>query len=240
MEALLERIIDAHGGSARWEKFTDFITDVNVQGNLCELGGMPGIIGTSRLILSLRSPQTIVLLPDGQGRLVINPDSISNVDVRGVELQDRSSPRDIINRVGPFATSSVFRTGYFLGFIVRYAVMSPFLYALEGFSLKEVEPWNERGEPWRVLKVTFPVEHHAPFRVQYAYYGADGLLRRTRNSGTLFGDDIELINDVTAYGTVNGIQMPISREIFKCSPAGVKIDEAPVARIELVEPFFTD
>jgi hypothetical protein len=236
--SLLDRVIEVHGGVDRWKRLSDFGTDITLGGELCKQNGMEEMAHTSRILLSLRQHRTITLLPDQQGILFTEPNLISFANSKGDQLYS-ISPREFIQYGKHHALSTLFRTAYFGGFFLRYAVMSPFLYADPGFVTEEVEPWHEQDEEWKVLKVTFPVEQALPFRVQYAYYGPDGLLRRTRNATNLF-KGLDVVNYVKVYQTIDGIQMPTSREVFACNRSGHKIGSHPTATIDLAGSFFSD
>ena len=55
---------------------------------------------------------------------------------------------------------------------------TPFLYTYPGFVTEEISPWEENGEIWRRLKVTFPDNIASHTREQISFFGPDGLLRR--------------------------------------------------------------
>jgi hypothetical protein len=54
--------------------------------------------------------------------------------------------------------------GHFNGYAMWTYLNTPFLMALPGFQVEEIEPWREGEETWRVLRVTFPaeIESHCP------------------------------------------------------------------------------
>jgi hypothetical protein len=54
----------------------------------------------------------------------------------------------------------------------------PVTYALAGFEINELEPWQEKGEEWRRLHLGWPGNLATHSREQTLYVGADGLLRR--------------------------------------------------------------
>jgi hypothetical protein len=55
---------------------------------------------------------------------------------------------------------------------------SPFLYTYPGFESEKIEPWQENGEEWRRLKVTFPEYVASHTKTQITHFGPDGLMRR--------------------------------------------------------------
>jgi hypothetical protein len=237
---LLESMLDAHGGIGRWMQFSDFITDVEVQGTMCAQAGRGRIAPSSRLLLSLRGQRAITLLPNGIRPLFFHRGEVSQLGFDPLSAQNLTliGLDDLLDE--SLLQPNELTTGHFMGNVVRYSLMAPFLYASAGVLAEETEPWEEDGELCRVLKVTLPAEGGVPVHIQYAYVGEDGLIRRTRNRDAFLGDDREVVNYVNAYMTVNGIRVPRSRSVFSCDPSGRKVELAPLARITFSNAFFTD
>ncbi|RXH57171.1 hypothetical protein GRAN_0481 [Granulicella sibirica] len=51
---------------------------------------------------------------------------------------------------------------------------------------------------------------------------------------------MELIEDVTRYESMNGLQVASSRELFTCDSKGRRTDAASLGQIELRNFFFAD
>jgi hypothetical protein len=62
-----------------------------------------------------------------------------------------------------------------------------FVLAMDGVATEELEPWQENGDPWRRLKVTFPESIATHNTVQTFYFGSDGLLRRHAYDADVLG-----------------------------------------------------
>lgn len=239
MRRLLDSVIEAHGGANRWDEFSDLVTDVDVTGRLCEQEGWSRLVLQSRLLISLRNQRTIVLLTEGRGRIILETNRLLHMDGTGSHVEMISDPGKNISHAQPGFKWDVLRTAYLLGNVIRHSVTAPFVYACPGFVTEEVAPWNEDGEVWQVLRVTFPEAIAVPSRVQYAYYGPDGLLRRLRNTVPLLGG-ISLVEYVASYGEINGIRIPLSKDVFACDSAGHKLAERQLGHIELRDLFLTD
>ncbi|MFT4112620.1 hypothetical protein [Silvibacterium sp.] len=239
MSNLLNLVVEAHGGLAQWNQFTDLVTDVFADGELCRQRNWSGIVPRSRLLLSLRTQRTVVLLPAGQGHILIRPDLISHTDEHGAYLESLAHPRETMLRENSPMDWDLLRTAYFIGSAIRHSVTAPFLYTLPGFISEEVEPWEEDGETWRVLRILFPADFGAPASLHFAYYGPDGRLRRTRNGIEMIGG-LNLAEYVTSYEQIDGIWMPTSNEVFACDPEGRKLDRPPLGRIAYVGSFLTN
>lgn len=239
MGNLLDSVIEAHGGLARWRSVTDFVTDIDVRGTLCELSGWRGMVPQSRLLFSLRDQRGVILLPNDGGRIMTDPDRISLFDSHGVELASQLRPRHTLLLKGVGAEWDVLQTAHFMATVIRQIAAGPFLYSMPGFSTEELSPWIEGNEVWRALKVSYPPDLEVPFRSQVAYYGKDGLLRRIRSNSEVQGG-LNLVEDVTAYDQSNGILVASSREVFSCEPSGTRSSKGSLAQIQLMDYFFAD
>ena len=239
MSSLLEMVLEAHGGLKVWNSYSDLITNVEFGGLLCERKQLKQLLPLSRLLLSLRVQRIVMMLPETQAQLLVQLGLVSSVGDRGLELERLVDPRGTLMREGPDSPWDTLRGAYFVAWAVWHNVTAPFLYTFPGFETEEVEPWSEGGQIWRVLKITFPPTIEVHSRVQYAYYGDDGLLRRQRYTVDILGR-LECINYVTGYETQNGILLPVSRDVFACDSNGRKAGASPLAELRLLAPFFSD
>lgn len=239
MDSLLEFVLEAHGGLNLWNGFSDLVTNVAVSGQICERKQLKRMMPLARFLLSLREQRVIIVLPEDQKQLLIQPDSVSSIGERGLELERLVDPKTTLMREGPDAAWDILRGAYFVGSTVWHNVTAPFLYTFPGFDIQEVEPWSEDDEIWRVLKITFPASIDAHARVQYAYFGDDGLLRRQRYKVDVLGG-LESVNYVTGYEKLSGIMVPTSRVVFGCDANGHKLEQMLLAEIRLLAPFFSD
>jgi hypothetical protein len=87
----------------------------------------------------------------------------------------------------------------------------PFTFALPGFKTTELDPWQEKGEQWRRLRVTWPGYLCTHSAEQTLYVGADGLFRRQDY-------DVEIASTAGAhyisdYPKIAGIMIPTKHRI---------------------------
>lgn len=213
------------------------VTEFEIDGHLCSHASSKEL-SQARAFFSLRHPY--VVMADRQGDPIVMIDS--NHVFGGGESRDPAeslftsgvSGLDVSGPNPHMATPEA----YFLAQALRHYVTAPFLYASPGFGTEELDPWNENGETWRVLKVDFPPHIKGPARTQYAYYGADRFLRRTR-----YHIDIspiqEYVNYVRSYDRVDGIWLPTTREVLGCDSSGHTEPDRYFAKVRFVRPFFT-
>ncbi|SEG63443.1 hypothetical protein SAMN05421819_3977 [Bryocella elongata] len=239
MSSLLDEVVEAHGGLGRWNTLSDLVTEIQMEGHICPPPASSNEIPPRRAFFSLRQ-QRIVFLTDISGDyIMVEPDLVSFLARPGG--QPKIFP---VSERTPWVTCSegnldLPRTAFVLGFAIRHCVTAPFLYTSPGFTVEEIEPWHEKDETWRVVRIGFPPELEVPSRVQYAYYGADRLLRRTRYTpGRAEGTGCA--DYASCYQEINGILLPLTHEIVSCDAAGQELPGEPLARIRLQNPFFSE
>lgn len=239
LNTLLNAVIEAHGGLTRWLQFSDLVTDVDVRGRLCERLKWSGMVPQSRVLLSLRSQRTVILLPDGQGRIVVQPSLVSQSNEAGMLGRSLVAPREALLRESD-GEGNMLGTAYLMGTEIRLTVTAPFLYTLPGVTVEEVAPRWEQGEYWRGLQIEFSSDFGVPLFQQVAHYGADGLLRRLRSRTAVLGN-LDLVEYVLSYDQVDDIWIPTSKHVFACDPVtGEKADVERLGSIRLRNTFFTD
>ena len=227
---LLELALDAHGGMKRWNELSDLVLETTLGGSLWAQVGIPSIMPTFQLSLSLRRQHVIMYSKAAKERMLFEPLEVSLMPSRAETRYLKRPRQDLIEHLGSPWTE--LQAGYFIGYAMWQYLTAPFLYAYPGFETEEVEPWHEDGETWRVLRITFPDHIEAHTKVQYSYYGPDGLLRRHRYGVDVLGGTMG-VNYASLYERVDGIMVPTKREVFACDAERNKIPSAPLVSIKL-------
>jgi len=113
----------------------------------------------------------------------------------------------------------------------------PLLYTYPGFAVDEIEPWEEGGEIWRRLKVTFPDNIASHTREQVSYFGPDGLLRRHDYAVDVLGGakGAHYVGDYRDHG---GILMPHRRRVYPLGADNRKIPEPVLIAIDIARLSF--
>jgi hypothetical protein len=93
----------------------------------------------------------------------------------------------------------------------------PFSLTWAGFETREIKPWQEQGETWRRLKVTFPPSIASHSSEQTFYFGDDGLLRRHDYVDEIAGN-FPAAHYISAYQDVSGFLIPTKRRVFARQP----------------------
>lgn len=237
MHPLLGEVIDAHGGLERWITIHAMVVDVSIHGALWNVVGMPTAFEQTRVI-SLTRSQHLELDRRSDNRTLI-------LHSGAVELRNRVGDVDVsvpdarqaFSALNSGTTWNDIQAAYFNGYALWQYLTAPFLYTYPGFEVAEMEPWEEEGETWRVLRVTFPESIVAHTRVQYAYVGPDRLVRRLRYTVDVLGG-ARGVNYADNYQLVDGIQFPLTRTVYAYGPDLKKIADPVLVSIQLGKPSF--
>ena len=121
---------------------------------------------------------------------------------------------------------------YFASYALWSYLTIPFLYTYPGFVSEEIAPWEEDGEQWRALRVTFPDTIVSHTRNQVSYFGPDGLLRRHEYTVDVLGNAPGL-NYASDYRVANGLVVPYRRRVFAYDSEKRKVLEPLLVAIDI-------
>ncbi|MEV4534148.1 hypothetical protein AB0J82_09980 [Asanoa sp. NPDC049518] len=214
MDALLGRVLDAHGGLDRWRTLTTFTARITYGGPFWEFKGHPGFVGTSFVEASLRD-QRIRHRDEATGRELVFDragDRLTVTDGDGAVVEKLESPRSTFAGYTPETTWSLAQIGYFRAYATWHYLVEPFLFTWPGVEAHEIEPWTEGGQTWRVLRVTYPETIHTHNPTQLYYYDEAGLLRRMDYAPEVNGST-PVAHYVREHQLVDGVPVPSRRHI---------------------------
>lgn len=238
MDRLRKFALEAHGGLNAWNKLQSLHANVSIGGALWDLKQLPGLFKNTRVELKLHSQHVITHLVDVDERIVFSPNQVSLESEAGRILGTRIDPRSAFAGHSADSKWDKLHAGYFSSYALWGYLTTPFLYTYPGFDAREVDPWYENGERWRVWQVTFPAAYAAHTRTQYSYFGGDGLLRRHVYTVDVLGG-APGANYAYEYRTVDGVMLPTRRRVFAYNEARQKIEEPILVSIDLNEVRFT-
>lgn len=230
MTNLLDLAIKAHGGSERWQEITQLSAHVVIGGGLWHLKGWPGVFADAYVKADPRD-QCIEYTPfqDSSRRLLMTPELVAVVGGDGKNIEERREPRQAFKGHTLQTPWDALHLAYFSGYAMWGYLTAPFMFAYPGFQTEEIEPWDENGESWRRLKVTFPEEIHAHCREQVFYFDANGLLRRNDYRVDIIGSGSTSAHYASEHKSFGGIVFPTQRRVY---PIGA--DNKPVLERVLV------
>jgi hypothetical protein len=238
LDRLLDFTISAHGGLDSWKGLQTLRANVSIGGALWDLKGLPGVFKNTRIELKVHSQQVVTHLLDTGERIDFTPSRISLESRTGAAIEARDDPRAAFAGQSADSKWDKLHAGYFCSYALWGYLTTPFLYSNPGFDTREIDPWAENGEHWRVLQVTFPASLAAHTRRQYTYFGEDGLVRRHLYTVDVLGG-APGANYAFDYRAVNGVMIATRRRVVAYNESRQKIDEPVLVSIDLSEIEFT-
>jgi hypothetical protein len=214
MNALLGKILDAHGGIDRWRRFTEVRASIVSGGGLFALKGLPQDSNPRRMTV-WQHEQRASIRPFGapDQRTMFTPDRIAIEKLDGTLVAERYAPRDSFAGHQMNTPWDPLHRAYFNGEALWTYLTTPFLLAMDGVRVEETEPWNEGAETWRVLRAYFPGSVETHCLVQDFFFGEDLLLRRHDYTVTIAGG-FAAAQIASNYTEANGIRLPTKRRAY--------------------------
>jgi hypothetical protein len=237
MSDLLETALVAHGGRERWDRVDHLVVEASITGAMWERKQQAGVLKNVRIDVEAHQPHVEYRPFTGHDLVgVYDQGSVAITDGRGDVLTRRDRARESFAGHTLQTPWDELQLLYFAGYAIWTYLTTPFLFTMKGFTTREISPWEENGETWRRLEVTFPAEVESHSAVQTFYFGPDGLLRRHDYVTDVSGGRL-VANYATEPRTFGGLVIPTKRRAYAVGednlpldvPVGVAIDIADVA-----------
>lgn len=214
MHELLNKAIEAHGGMARWMQFSTLSAHLSQGGILWPLKGKGGMLDEVDISIKLHAPWTSHSPFGAPGRrTAVTPQLAAIEGADGALIESATDPRASFAGHQLDTPWSDLQLAYFVGYAIWNYFTMPYSLAGDGFALAELTPWQEGGQTWRRLQVTFPdnIATHSP--VQTFYFSDDGLLRRHDYEVDISGG-APAVHYVSDHVTVQGITLPTRHKVY--------------------------
>lgn len=235
MNTLLAAILETHGGLERWN------THEKVDATIVSGGGffaLKGLIqdSTPRHMTAWLHEERSSVSPYGapDQRTMFTPDRIAIEKLDGTVIAERCAPKDSFAGHQMNTPWDPLHRAYFNGEALWTYLTTPFLLAMEGVRVEEIEPWSEGSETWHVLRAYFPGSIETHSLVQDFYFGEDLTLRRHDYSVNIAGG-FAAAQLTSGYHEVGGIRLPTRRRAYTCGP-----DRRPILDMLMVSIDITD
>jgi hypothetical protein len=239
MNNLAQSAIDAHGGLDRWRRFEHVSAHLRTGGVLWALKRQQGILGDVNVRVALhREWASHAPFRESGLRTSFEPHRVAIETTEGRVVEERLQPRDSFSGHGLETPWDPLHLAYFAGYAMWTYLTVPFVFASDGVSTEELEPWYEDGESWRRLQVTFPARIATHNTVQTFYFGLDGLLRRHDYAAEVLAG-APAAHYVHDYREFSGLAVPLRRRVFLRQPDGTPAPDPSIVTIDLSEVEFT-
>ncbi|MBR0819915.1 hypothetical protein [Bradyrhizobium liaoningense] len=214
MIPLLANAIEAHGGLDRWNAHRRLAATIVTGGDLWALKGVDQdqVPRTMRIELHRERASVEPFGKPGQ-RTAFSPERIAIVAADGRIVAGRNNPRAAFARHDMRTHWDALHRAYFNGYALWTYMTTPFLLAMDGFEVREIEPWREGTELWRGLRATFPPGIASHSAEQDFYFGSDMLIRRHDYRVEIAGN-FPAAHYVSEPVSVDGFRLPTRRRIY--------------------------
>ena len=239
MHPLLKSSIEAHGGLSRWNAFEALRARMTVRGAIFEVKHISGLQEDVTYEITLHEEQVSIEGFGGRDRrLRFLPNLLVWENRDGTVLSSRDHPREAFRGHDAGSAWDALHLGYFTSYALWTYLHLPFLYASAGFLVEEIEPWQEDGEEWRRLKVSFPAAVASHSREQTTYFGRDGLMRRHDYTVDVLGGATGA-NYSSGYKEFQGILIPTTRRVYAYDAKGSKVAAPLLVSIDITDIVFS-
>ena len=157
--------------------------------------------------------------PDRRSVFDVDPERITIQTTDGHLVEQRADPRASFAGYDVSTHWDAVQVAYFSSYALWNYLTTPFLFTYPGVQVHEIEPWQEEGQTWRRLHVTFPptITTHNP--EQTFYYDADGMQRRMDYIVQVNGNAViaHYTGDPQTFG---GLVFPTRRLVYRRYPDG--------------------
>lgn len=218
MSDLLDLAITAHGGLERWQQIRKLNAHIGVGGAMWHVKGWPGVLADVHVSIDPhRQHAEFSPFVEAGRHSVYEPGRTAIVANDGRVIEEREQPRQAFEGHVLTTRWDAQNLAYFSGYAIWTYLTTPFLFRMPGFEVEEVEPWDEDGEIWRRLKVTFPPDVASHSTEQLFYFDASGLLRRHDYSVDIMGgtSSANYAVEPKAFG---GLVFPTKRRVYAIGP----------------------
>jgi hypothetical protein len=239
MADLLETVIEAHGGLERWNQL-DAVSVHGVNGGvLWALKGQAGVVDDVFVRASLHEERESHH-PFGAGdrRSAFTPQRVAIETTAGEVVEALDQPRASFAGHTVETPWTALQLAYFAGTAMWTYLTQPFTFALPGFETAELDPWQEAGEEWRRLHVTWPGYLATHSTEQTLYVGSDGLFRRHDYDVEIAGNN-PAAHYLSDYTEVAGIMVPTTHRIYPRAADGQAVREPLLVSIDISEVALT-
>jgi len=218
MNDLLARAIDAHGGLERWQRHRSLTAAIVTGGGLWAMKGLVQDPHPRDMRVALHEERASVT-PFGkpEWRTAFTPERVAIETTEGTVVQERKNPRTSFAGHAMNTPWDPLHRAYFNGYAMWTYLTTPFLLALPGVEVAEIEPRHEGRETWRGLRARFPDTIASHSREQDFYFGPDFLLRRHDYHVDVAGGfaAAQYVHDIVA---VDGLKFPSKRRAYLRGP----------------------
>jgi hypothetical protein len=239
MTALLDEVLEAHGGLERWRRARTVHARVRTGGLLIRTRVPGNRLADSRLTVHVQEPWTVLDPFPRDGQRGIFERGAARIESRdGEVLSSRAAARAAF-----FGRSGLRRnlrwdaldSVYFAGYAMWNYLTFPYLLTRQGVEVGEGETWSEGGQTWRCLHASFPpdLDTHSPR--QTFYVDAGGRLRRHDYVPEVIGRWARSAHYCADHVQAGGLVFPTRRWVCLLGPGNRSLPFLTTVSLQLTD-----
>ncbi|WP_051105700.1 hypothetical protein [Parafrankia discariae] len=229
MDPLLESVLEAHGGRQRWAEISTLTARLAVGGPFWGIRGFPDAFLDETLTIAIATRNAALTPWTAPDHTLVADLTHDRVTLRGADgslVEKRDTPRPSYAGYDLYSPWDRLQVGYFLGYAMWNYLTTPHLLTHPGMVSREIQPWDENGQHWRRLQVTFPATVPTHTAEQVFYFDADGLLRRLDYTVDV-NANATVAHYTDGHRTFEGLVFPTRRRVYPRRPDRTRIGPFP-------------
>ncbi len=238
MADLLDAVLNAHGGLEKWRLFSRVEATIITGGGLWSIKGQPQDPLPRRMTVAL-DHEWASLRPFGADdqKTAFTPSRVAVEKLDGRVVSERLNPRESFDGHEFDTPWDPLQRAYFNGYALWTYLTTPFLLALDGVSVREIDPVENDGQIWVGLQARFAPEIASHSSIQEFYFGDDHLLRRHDYRVDVAGGfpAVQYVYDIV---DADGIRLPSKRRAYRADAEGTAIPDQLMVSIDLSDIHF--
>ncbi len=237
--ALLDEIVESHGGLDAWRRTAAIRGRVRSGGLLIRTRVPGNRFADCRLAVSIGRPYASAEPFPGPGRHGVFDDGAVRIETEaGVTIESRDDPRAcFFGRPGLRRNLrwDALDSAYFAGYAWWNYLNHPLLLTRADVAVEEGEPLRSGGELWRRLDVTFPAGLDTHSRRQSFLYDERLRLRRHDYVADVVGRWARAAHMCADHREVGGLLIPTRRWVRPVGPGGRPLPGPTLVALALSE-----
>ena len=234
MSDLLKSVIEAHGGEQAWSRIETIRATAKIGGLIWAVKGVPQLFDHVIVTANVKEQSVLISSVTNGWSSSFSNDTVTFDRGDGTPTKDLRNARASFHDHVQSTPWDELHAIYFCSYALWTYLTIPIVYSRPGFTSTEVAPWQENGETWRRLQVTYPDDITTHCKTQTSYFGSDGLLRRHDYTVDIMGGAAGA-NYASDYVEKLGIQFPTQRHVYAYDETGKKIDEPLLVSIQFLD-----
>jgi hypothetical protein len=213
---LVQQTIAAHGGSSLWDGAREISVPLSAGGLAFATKLQGSAMRNVQARVSTRG-QHVSFAPyprAGQRGVLDHDGSVRIESDTGAVLARRERPRRAFADLRHKLWWDRLDILYFGAYALWVYISAPFVFARDEYEVRELSTWQEGGESWRRLAVTFPDTVQTHSRDQVFHIDSSGLIRRHDYTAEPIGGWAKAAHYCLDHRTFDGLVVPTRRRVY--------------------------